>query len=59
MSENDPIRCIHCCKEIPDIKTHGELCPKQKPVNGIPLSHGLTVEDHVRLSLAAIRSKHA
>jgi len=45
------ILCKHCGKEIPDSFTHRETCPKQAPVNGILLSHGLEVEDYIRLQM--------
>jgi len=43
------ITCMHCGKEIQNKQVHGELCPKQKPVNGVPLSHGLSLDDHMLL----------
>lgn len=43
------IACIHCAKEITSIQVHRELCPKQEPVNGIPISHALTLADHMLL----------
>ena len=46
-----PIRCKHCGKEIPDSFTHRETCPNQTRINGIPLSHGLEVEDYIKLEM--------
>jgi len=49
VNAEEPIRCRHCGKEIPDSNVHRELCPEQTPVNGVPLSHGLSPDDYMRL----------
>jgi hypothetical protein len=44
---NHVINCIRCGKEIKDLKTQSELCPKI--INGIQTSHGVTMKDHMIL----------
>lgn len=44
---NHVINCIRCGKEIKDLKTQSELCPKI--INGIQTSHGVTTQDHMIL----------
>ena len=50
---NNPPLCKYCKKPIPSLKVHQEVCPDQRVMNGIRLSHGLEVLDYTRLLLEA------